>query len=106
MLKKIKEYTERRLHGEHAGFWKFALISTLAIFAFMLLGPGNNLINWARSEIEIREQSRLMRKYNSEIKAMEDSIRLLRSNKDSLEKYARESFHFAEPGDDVYLIED
>lgn len=106
MLDKIKEYAKRRLYGEHASFWKFALILTLAFFLFLLLGPGNNLINWIRSEIEIKEQTRLIRQYNSEIKAMDDSIRLLRSNRDSLEKYARESFHFAEPGDDVYIIED
>ena len=27
------------------------------------------------------------------------------NNKDSLERYARENFGFAEPGDDVYVVE-
>ena len=37
---------------------------------------------------------------------MDDRIRSLTSSRDSLEKFAREHFHFAEPGDDVFIIED
>ena len=36
-------------------------------------------------------------------KAMDKEIDLLTTNKDSLEKFAREEFHFASPGDDVYI---
>ena len=34
---------------------------------------------------------------------MDKEIDLLTTNKDSLEKFAREEFHFASPGDDVYI---
>ena len=40
------------------------------------------------------------------LKQMDDRIRSLTSSRDSLEKFAREHFHFAEPGDDVFIIED
>ena len=36
---------------------------------------------------------------------MEEKINGLTTSKDSLEEYARENFNFAEPGDDVYILE-
>ena len=30
---------------------------------------------------------------------------MLRSDRDTLEKFARERFHFAEPGEDVYIVD-
>ena len=33
-------------------------------------------------------------------------LRMIESNKDSLEKYARETYRFAAPGEDVYEIID
>ena len=30
---------------------------------------------------------------------------MMKENRDTLERYAREEFFFAEPGDDVYIIE-
>ena len=31
---------------------------------------------------------------------------MLRSDRDTLEKFARENFHFSEPGDDVYILDE
>ncbi len=36
---------------------------------------------------------------------MDRQIHGLTHSKDSLERFARENFGFAEPGDDVYIIE-
>ena len=35
---------------------------------------------------------------------MDRKIRMMRGNRDTLERFAREQFYFAEPGDDVYII--
>jgi cell division protein FtsB len=40
-----------------------------------------------------------------DIDAMDAEIRSLTNSRDSLEKFARETYHFAAPGDDVYIIE-
>ena len=45
-----------------------------------------------------------MQRYRDEIEEMDRQIQMLTHEKDSLETFAREQFHFAEPGDDVYLI--
>ena len=36
---------------------------------------------------------------------MEQEIDNLRNNRDSLESFARDTYHFAAPGDDVYIVE-
>ena len=47
-----------------------------------------------------------MDKYRSEIDEMDAEIRALTDSRDSLEKFARETYHFAAPGEDVYIIEE
>ena len=44
--------------------------------------------------------------YRQQIEDMDESIEDLKTDRDSLEKFARERFHFAAPGEDVYLIEE
>ena len=36
---------------------------------------------------------------------MDKKINMLKNDKDTLEKFAREQFNFAVPGEDVYVIE-
>ena len=36
---------------------------------------------------------------------MDRKIRMMKGDRDTLERFAREQFYFAEPGDDVYIIE-
>ena len=52
---------------------------------------------------DIREK--LILEYKKEIGRMDDSINERTTDVDSLEKFARERFYFAAPGDDVYIIE-
>ena len=65
----------------------------------------NNIVRWVRAGAEIKRQDKLIEKYNKEILEMDSQIHGLTSDKDSLERYARENFGFAEPGDDVYVVE-
>ena len=44
--------------------------------------------------------------YRHQIEDMDESIEDLKNDRDSLEKFARERFHFAAPGEDVYVIEE
>ena len=92
-------------NGPHGGFFKFAAFATAIFVLLMLFKPGTNVIRWVRSSIEIRHQERQIRQYKEEIGRMEHRIRMLTSDRDTLEEFAREEFHFAEPGDDVYIIE-
>ena len=91
--------------GPRRSFFWFATLAT-AIFLFVwIVGPGNTVIHWAKAAIEIRRQEKLMEYYNEQNAQMEKRLHLLKNDKDTLEKCAREQFHFAAPGEDVYIVE-
>ena len=46
-----------------------------------------------------------MARLQAEIDEMERETQALRNNPDSLETFARETYHFAAPGDEVYIVE-
>ena len=71
-----------------------------------IVGPGNTVVHWARSRSELRHQKKQMELYQSEIEQMRRQVRMLESNRESLEKFAREQFYFSAPGEDVYVVED
>ena len=49
---------------------------------------------------------RQIRDYEQRSAEMDSRINKLRSNRDSLEKFAREKFYFSAPGEDIYIVED
>lgn len=93
-------------NGPHGGFFKYAAIITGVFILLMVFKPGTNVIRWIQSSLEIRQQEKMIRQYEEEIGRMEHRIRMLTSDKDTLEEFAREEFYFAEPGDDVYIVEE
>ena len=86
-------------------FAKFAII-VLAIFLFSwLFGPGNTFPAWIRAKVDIARLDRQIEDYKSKTEQMDSRIRELKSNRDSLERFAREKFLFSAPGEDVYVLE-
>ena len=90
--------------GEHKTFFKFTAFCIAVFVALWLLGPRNTVIHWVRSGSELRHQKKQMVIYQNEIEQMRRQVKMLESNRDSLEKFAREQFLFAAPGEDVYLV--
>ncbi len=91
--------------SDHNYFLPFVLVVTALVALWLLFFSHSSVLNWVRARMEIRRQESLMEQYRSEIDQMDAEIRSLRDSKDSLEKFARETYHFAAPGDDVYIIE-
>ena len=91
--------------GEHRSFFIFATAVTAVALLILTFGPGNNLIHWIGARLEIASQRRQIEQYGREIEEMDRRIDMLRSDRDTLEKFARERFHFAEPGGDVYIVD-
>ena len=84
--------------------WFVTIVTSIFLFVW-IVGPGNTVIHWARAGKEIRRQEKQMQFYNEQNAQMENRLRLLKNDKDTLEKFAREQFHFAAPGEDVYIVE-
>ena len=91
--------------GPHRIFFIYAACVTGLFVIMMFVKPGTNVVRWIRSSMEIRRQEKQIRMYKEEIDRMEHRIKMLTSDRDTLEEFAREEFYFAEPGDDVYIIE-
>ena len=105
---KFRDIWDRDKDGRNAekrSFIRYAIVAT-AIFLIMVgFINQNNIVRWVRAGAEIKRQDKLIEKYNKEILEMDSQIHGLTSDKDSLERYARENFGFAVPGDDVYVVE-
>ena len=92
--------------GEHGTFFKFVTLCVSLFIVLWLVGPGNTVIHWARSKSELRHQKKQMEIYRNEIEDMRRKVQMLGNNRDSLEKFAREQFYFAAPGEDVFTVEE
>ena len=91
--------------GPHKTFAWFAVIVTGLFLMFWFVGSGNTFINWAKAGIEIRNQKKVIREYEEQNAEMDRRIDMIKHDRDTLEKFAREQFKFAVPGEDVYVIE-
>lgn len=92
--------------SDHNYFLPFVLVITALAAVWLLFLSHSSVLNWIRANVEIQRQERQMEKYRSEIAEMDAEIQALTNSRDSLEKFARETYHFAAPGEDVYLIEE
>ncbi len=90
---------------EQRSFLRLAIVAT-AIFAVILFVKKDSIVRWVGAEITIMHQHRQLRLYDKKIVELEQQIRMLTENRDTLEALAREKFLFAEPGDDVYIVEE
>ena len=62
-------------------------------------------MNWVQAGISLRRQQRQIELYQKENEELDRRIRVMTGDRDSLERFAREQFFFAEPGDDIYITE-
>lgn len=90
-------------NGEHKGFVRYAVVTTIAFLLWIVFFGNDNLIRLGKAYSELNSQNRQIEKYKREIAAMDEQVRTLSTDRDTLEAYARENFHFAAPGDDVYI---
>lgn len=101
MARKTKKTFKEIMKSRAGGY----IVITAIFLALLLFYPGNNLFTWIKTSGQIHRQEKQIRQYELEIMEMDQRIRELTTNRDTLEKFAREKFHFAESGEDVYLTE-
>ena len=91
--------------SDHNYFVPFVIVITALAALWLLFLSHSSVLNWVRARWEINRQERQMEEYRRDIGAMDAEIQSLTHSRDSLEKFARETYHFAAPGEDVYIIE-
>ena len=92
-------------HGPHRKFAWFVVVSTSLLLFFWIVGPGNTFIHWVKAGFEIRRQEAMIENYREENAELDRRINMMKTDRDSLEKFAREQYNFAAPGEDVYLVD-
>ena len=81
------------------------IVSTTLVALWLLFFAHNSVLSWIRATMEEQSQQKEMARLKQEIEEMDREIKNLRDNPDTLEAFARETYHFAAPGDDVYIVE-
>ena len=100
-----KEKGSLLTRSDHNYFLPFVIVITALAALWLLFLSHSSVLNWVRANLEIQRQERQMDRLRSDIDAMDAEINALTNSKDSLEEFARETYHFAAPGEDVYIIE-
>ena len=100
----IWEKEKREFTGERRKFaWFVAVVFVVFVFSWMF-GRGNTVFHWINAKREVRRQEAQIEEYKRQIEEMDGSIDQRVTDLDTLEKFAREQYKFAAPGEDVYVI--
>ena len=89
---------------EQRSFLRYAIVAT-ALFLLFLFLKKDSIITWVQAGFTLRRQERQIEQLRQENAELDRKIRMMKGDRDTLERFAREHFYFAEPGDDVYIIE-
>lgn len=106
---KFKNIWDRSKDGgnkEERSFLRYVIVSTVLFLLVICVFKHDNLFRWIGAGMKARKQEKQIEFYKEDIVRLENEVRMLSDDKDTLEKFAREKFHFAEPGEDVYIIEE
>ena len=100
----IWEKVKSEFTGERRKFaWFVAVVFVVFVFSWMF-GRGNTVFHWITAKREVRRQEAQIEVYKRQIEEMDGSIDQRVTDLDTLEKFAREQYKFAAPGEDVYVI--
>lgn len=102
---KFREIIDKVFHGKLRGNKLFITVFSAVILLVALVGRGNNLVEFVKAKFQTMRAERLRQEYVIRTKETQDKIDALKNNPDTLEKFARERFGLAAPGDEVFVIE-
>ena len=100
MLRQLKSYFKK------APVWlknrySVTVICILVYLIFFETKPLFSIINWRIDLIQLKKEQRF---YKHEIERVENELKDLRGNPESLEKFAREKYFMKKPNEEIFLI--
>lgn len=87
-------------------FVRYAIVATAFFLIFICFIKRDNLFRWVEAGFTVRSQEKRMEQLRVDNERLREELKTLTTDRDSLEKFAREKFLFAAPGEDVYVEED
>lgn len=106
MAKNVFRETKRKL--TESKVFKVAgnkyFIVTAFFLVWVLFIDTGNIFVWMKDMRTVSSQERQIEYFKEAIQETEEKLNELESNKDSLEKFAREQYLFHEPDEEVFII--
>ena len=105
---KFLDIWDRKKDGERhqeRSLLRWVIFSTAVFLVAICFLLHDNIFRWVSAEVTIHRQKQQIENYEDQIKALDKRIEDITNDRDSLEKFARETFGMSEPGEDVYIIE-
>jgi len=84
---------------------KYFIVGTLFAI-WVTFFDQSNLIDWSKALADLSRQRTEKRYYEEEIARTREQLRELQSNRDSLEKFAREQYYYLEEGEVIFIVEE
>lgn len=84
---------------------KFFIVGTL-FAVWIIVFDQSSLIDWTKAKIDVARQKDEKKFYEKEIARTRGKLSELKSNRDSLEKFAREQYFYLEDGEDIFIVEE
>ena len=80
------------------------VVVTVFFFVWVLFIDTNNIFVWMNDLKTVAQQEKQKEYYREAIRQTDEKLNQLTSNKDSLEKFAREQYLFHEKDEEVFVI--
>ncbi len=90
----------------HNNFTRYALIAGAVFLVFITFISRDNLLRWFRAKREYNRQEETKAALQHENEMLQSRYDAIVASKDSLERHARETAHFVEDDDEVWLIDE
>ncbi|MBS1681402.1 MAG: septum formation initiator family protein [Bacteroidetes bacterium] len=87
-------------------FRNFYFVATACFLVWMLFLDSNDLISRFKMSSKLRSLENEKEYYQEKITEAEKDRRELTTNKELLEKFAREKYLMKKPGEDIFIIEE
>ncbi len=81
------------------------LITGVLFSIWVLFFDSSSIVELSKVVINISKQESQKMYYKESIKLIDEKLNELSSNRDSLEKFAREQYYFKEDDEDIFIIE-
>ncbi len=87
---------------EQRSFLRYAIVATAAFVVFMFVKK-DNVLTWISAGFTLRSQQKQIEMLEVNNEGLDRQLEDLLTRRDSLERFARETYYFAAPGEDVYI---
>jgi cell division protein FtsB len=96
----IKSKIPACLRSQRAAY----VLIILFFLMWVVLFDDNSVMDWAKSRLKISQMKHEKAYYEQQLKTTTEILQELRTNNDSLEKFARERYGFHNPDEDVFVV--